>query len=172
MVLQNVLADELAAEALEGLSLGSQGVDEQAVRAGGDAAAKIVSDLLGIINQAAGDFRLLRSAFKYDCGRALETSRYGYKLAVSDFESEDPTDTEDRRRMEHVLKLAGRAAYQNQQMHPQTQTPSWAWGSSGSNSQAGQQSQQKKKKRSNRSGRGGKNGGSGKAPFYTSQKKQ
>ena len=97
----------------------------------------------------------MKASFEHERGRSQDTSRFGYQLAVEDFER--PTASADAVRMDYVLRQAKQdSGGQPQSLVPQTQTPRQGGGGG-----AGFWQKRKQLKKAEKA----KNA-SGKAPFF------
>ena len=108
------------------------------------------------LRAALHDVRQMQSAFEHERGRSQDTSRFGFRLAVEEFERPAPTASEDAVRMDYVLRQAKRDSGGPPPPHvPQTQTP--RQGGGGGSGFWQKRKQQKKAEKAK--------GSSGKAPF-------
>ena len=116
----------------------------------------LVGRLAEALYAAQADIRRLRESFQHEQGRSMDVSRFGYRLAVKEYERPAPTTTDSAARMEYVLRQAKRDPHSLQQPPSvqQSQTPRQGGGGSGYWQACRQKMKAEKAK-----------GGSGKAPF-------
>ena len=124
----------------------------------------LVGRLAEALYAAQADIRRLRETFQHEQERSMDVSRFGYKLAVEEYERPAPTTNDSAARMEFVLKQAKRGPT-SQQQPPVQQSQSQAQRQGGGGSGYWQARRQRLKAEKAK-------GGSGKAPFvgYTGTK--
>ena len=129
---------------------------------GDERSLPLVGRLAEALQAAQADIQRLRESFKHELERGMDVSRFGYRLAVEDFERPAPTTTSSAARMEYVLRQAKRAP-QGQQHQAlgvqQSQTLRQGGGSSSGGGSGYWQARRAKLKAEKAKG------GSGKAPF-------
>ena len=127
-----------------------------------DKSLPLVGRLAEALFAAQADIRRLRESLKHEQERSMDVSRFGFKLAVEEYERPAATTTESAARMEYVLKHAKKDPSSFQQPPvQQSQTPRQGGGGSGYWQARRQRLKAEKAK-----------GSSGKAPFvsYTGTK--
>ena len=114
--------------------------------------------LAAALQAALKDVQRMKVSFEHERSRSQDTSRFGFRLAVDEFERPAPTASADVVRMDYVLRQAKRDSGGQPQLQPQvlqTQTP--RQGGGGGTGFWQKRKQQKKAEKSK--------GASGKAPF-------
>ena len=122
-----------------------------------DKALPLVGRLAEALYAAQADIRRLRESFQHEQERGMDTSRFGFRLAVEDYERPAPTTSDSAARMEFVLRQAKRDPPSHQQPQPVQQSQS-AQRQGGGGSGYWQARRQRLKAEKAK-------GGSGKAPF-------
>ena len=137
----------------------SAALGDYAASLDGDSGDLALPRRLAVALQAAlQDVRHMKASFEHERGRSQDTSRFGYRLAVEDFERPSPTASADAVRMDYVLRQAKRDSGPPQSPVLQTQTPRQGSGGGGGAGFWQKRKQQKKAEKAK--------GASGKAPFF------
>ena len=124
----------------------------------GDKALPLVGRLAEALFAAQADIRRLRESFKHEQERSMDVSRFGFKLAVEDYERPAPTTNDSAARMDFVLRQAKRDPVSRQQPPFVQQSQNQAQRQGGGGSGYWQARRQRLKAEKAKSG-------SGKAPF-------
>ena len=124
----------------------------------GDKALPLVGRLAEALFAAQADIRRLRESFKHKQERSMDVSRFGFKLAVEDYERPAPTTNDSAARMDFVLRQAKRDPVSRQQPPFVQQSQNQAQRQGGGGSGYWQARRQRLKAEKAKSG-------SGKAPF-------
>ena len=155
MLFHNIVLEHLATESADGVaaSLACYRDSPPEIKA-----LPLVGRLAEALYAVQADIQRMRASFQHEKGRGMDVSRFGYTLAVEDYEKPAPTPSEDAARMDYVLRQAKRDPHAQPQPSPkgqQSQTPRQGGGGGGFWQARRQQKKAEKAK-----------AGSGKAPFY------
>ena len=126
---------------------------------GDERSLPLVGRLADALQAAQADIQMLRESFKHELERGMDVSRFGYRLAVEDFERPAPTTSSSAARMEFVLRQAKRAPQGQQQALGVQQSQTLRQGSGNGGGSGYWQARRAKLKAEKAKG------GSGKAPF-------